>query len=523
MKIRRGLSVVNFVLASYSDGAVSSPHCFMSEHDVLRFLADVTLFDGSVEPGQVHLAVGGFGVRGEEKQLPLDIYDKVALYLILAARFDVKISGVYFVKNVTRIFFDRGYAAWVFAAEWPFFSKMLRVGKALDISADHINKKLGKMKKYVEKLAEGIRIEHELREEEGKPKLVVRFKDGKSNELAHINVGWDGKSLRAVFGGARENAERLASILSALGAEVEARQYGNKRYVELTTNSIAAIRRPEWLEAVKAFVEALYKNGVIDGGKREYLLRELAAGPNVVEVAGVEMSVAAEKVDKSERLVIKYHPSSAEAFDAAVKALEEAEFVEGVHFTAKRPEKEEKGYIRLKVPAGLWKLEELRRQGVKWAVKAVSRLEEIAKARGFYDLLDEYLKPAREAETIDPRGMDAEDPKRGIKAEIRDVKVMWEEGRPRIEVEYEADGRTETFSFIWGVETGGKVSAKVRLNYEKAAVLAAVTGDESLKGRNGVVTLTAKDLFALAKIKGVGWELLRWYAEVMAERPKHGE
>ncbi|AFA39908.1 PaRep2b protein [Pyrobaculum oguniense TE7] len=41
-------------------------------------------------------------------------------------------------------------------------------------------------------------------------------------------------------------------------------------------------------------------------------------------------------------------------------------------------------------------------------------------------------------------------------------------------------------------------------SYEKAAVLAALTGDDRLKGKKGVAALYAKHLFALAKIKGVG-------------------
>ncbi|MEM0277521.1 PaRep2b protein [Pyrobaculum sp.] len=227
MKIRRGLSVANFVLASYSDGAASSPHRFMSEHDVLRFFANVTLFDGSVEPNLVYLTVGCFGARSGER-LPIDVYDKVALYIILAAKYGVGVKGIYVREGWAEIHLDRGYAARAFAAEWPFFSQMLREGKALGTSADHVIKKLGKMERLVEELAERIRIEHELREEGGKPKLVVRFKDGAGNVLAYINVRWDGRRLHADFNGAKENAERLASILSALGAEVEARQYGKE-------------------------------------------------------------------------------------------------------------------------------------------------------------------------------------------------------------------------------------------------------------------------------------------------------
>ncbi|ABP51804.1 paREP2b [Pyrobaculum arsenaticum DSM 13514] len=94
---------------------------------------------------------------------------------------------------------------------------------------------------------------------------------------------------------------------------------------------------------------------------------------------------------------------------------------------------------------------------------------------------------------------------------------MWEDGRPRIEVEYEVNGDVKSLSFIWGVMKGGAVIASVRQDEEKAAVLAALTGDESLRGRKGVVTLTAKHLFAMARIKGVGWGLLRWYAEVRGE------
>ncbi|AFA39268.1 PaRep2b protein [Pyrobaculum oguniense TE7] len=301
----------------------------------------------------------------------------------------------------------------------------------------------------------------------------------------------------------------------------EARLHGKEWHVVLYTDSITALRRAEWIEAVKTLVEALHKNEIISGVKKDELLEELAAGPNVVKIAGVKMNVTAAKDGKSERLVIRYLPRSVEAFEAPVKALKEAGFEEGIHFTTRRPEEGEKGdkkpgIIRLKVRAGLWKLEELRRQGVGWAAEAVDKLEEIARARGFYDLLEEYLRPAREAETFDPRGMVAEDPERGIKAVVKDVWVQWEGGRPRVVVEYEANGKAKKYTFIWGVVTGGRVSVKVRLDEEKAAVHAALTGDGSLRGKKHV-TLTAKHLLAMAKIKGVGWQLLRWYAEVRGE------
>ncbi|WP_258870557.1 PaRep2b protein [Pyrobaculum aerophilum] len=169
------------------------------------------------------------------------------------------------------------------------------------------------------------------------------------------------------------------------------------------------------------------------------------------------------------------------------------------------------------MPAGLWRLVELSRQGADWANKALKRLEEIARARGFSDLLEEYLKPAMEAETADPRGLVVEDAERGIRAVVKDVRVIQEGGRPRVVVEYEVNGRVESFSFIWGVTTKEVVTASVKLNDERALVLAALTGDKTIRGKRGIMRLYAKHLFALAKYRGVGWELLRWYAEVMKE------
>ena len=189
------------------------------------------------------------------------------------------------------------------------------------------------------------------------------------------------------------------------------------------------------------------------------------------------------KKGESRALMILYQLSSASAFERAVRALKEAGLEEGLHFTAKRPEEGKPGYIYLKIPAGLWRLVELERAGVDWAKKALNRLEEIARARGFSDLLEEYLRPAREAGIVDPRGMVAEDRERGTRAVVRYVKLRWEEGRPKVMVEYEASGRVETFSFTWYVTTGGRIRAGVRLNDERAAVLSALVGDESLRGK----------------------------------------
>ena len=370
----------------------------------------------------------------------------------------------------------------------------------------------------MEEYANRLRIEYTLYSPQGvDPWVEVRFKDERGNEVAHINIRWYHNKLHAFFNGAREKAERLASILNALGANAEAKEHDGGWRVELTTGHITAIRRVEWLEAVRALVEELYRRGLINEEKRDRLLKEISAGPNTIEIAGVEMSVGRVTVGKSKVLIIRYQPTSPTAFDAAVKALRDAGFVEGVHFTAKKPEGGEPGYIRLRIPTGLWRLVELRRLGVDWAERALKRLEEIAKARGLSELVEEYLKPAIEAETVDPRGLVVEDAEKGIRAVIRDVKVERDGDRPRVVVEYEVNGKAKSFSFIWGMRKEGIVIASVWLNEDKAPVLASLTGDQTIRGKRGTVTLYAKHLFALAKYRGVGWELLRWYAEVMRE------
>ncbi|WP_181933470.1 PaRep2b protein [Pyrobaculum aerophilum] len=160
---------------------------------------------------------------------------------------------------------------------------------------------------------------------------------------------------------------------------------------------------------------------------------------------------------------------------------------------------------------------ELSRQGVDWADKALKRLEEIAEGRGFSDLLEEYLKPAREAETMDPRGLVVEDTESGIKAVIRDVRVEWDGDRPRVVVEYEVGGEAKSFSFTWRVAKRNAIQTGVWLNDERALALAVLLGDETIRGKRGTVSLYTSNLLALARLKGVGWELLKWYAEVMGE------
>ena len=473
--------------------------------EAMKFLAHTIFYDGHVDRYRVLLVIGHFSARKERKKLPLDIYDKVALYLILAAKYNVEVRGMYIGEDATMIYFNKEHASWIFTTAWPDFSALWSSGKRLDLHIDHAIKKLEAVRRYSKRF----KIEHELMEEGGMPKLVVYFRDEDGRELAHIDVKWNGRNLYATFIGSKEKAKRLISILNVLGVDAEARKYDEKWYVELTSN-LTTIQHPKWLEAMKALVKALHRYGVIDDKRRDELLKKIATtGPDVVEVAGIKLNVTI-RTNNSSKLVILYRSKSPEAFDYAVKALKDAGFEEGLHFTARRPEGGRRGYVYLRIPASLWRLEELRRQGVEWAGKAIDRLEEIARERGSLDILEQYLKLAREAETVDPRTIVVEDKERGIRAVIRDLRLEWEDGRPKITVEYEINGRDGFFYLTWRAK---KVRASVRLNDERAFVLAALMDDESLKRGRGEKVLTAKYLFVLVRYKGIGWDLLRWYAQ----------
>ncbi|MEM4898353.1 MAG: PaRep2b protein [Pyrobaculum sp.] len=163
------------------------------------------------------------------------------------------------------------------------------------------------------------------------PKTVIRFKLG-GEEIAYINVYWTGDGLQAQFGGSRENAERLASIIRALGGEAEVKHVkGAGWVVKLATDGITAIRHDGWLKAVRSFVDELYNKGQISEERYEQLVKDITAGPNTVKLAGVEFSV--NYINKTGNIEIVYQPTSETSKNAAVDALKARGLVEGVHFT----------------------------------------------------------------------------------------------------------------------------------------------------------------------------------------------
>ncbi|WP_277026910.1 hypothetical protein [Pyrobaculum aerophilum] len=104
----------------------------------MRFLAYVTLFDGHVSRNQVYLTLGNFRVDNDEKRLPLDVYDKIALYIILAAKYGIGVRTMYIVKSVASLLFDREYAEGMFSLVWAELSRLWSFGVENGLYADHI-------------------------------------------------------------------------------------------------------------------------------------------------------------------------------------------------------------------------------------------------------------------------------------------------------------------------------------------------------------------------------------------------
>ncbi|MCX8136359.1 PaRep2b protein [Pyrobaculum aerophilum] len=208
--------------------------------------------------------------------------------------------------------------------------KKFGINWAYDVRNENFFKKLNEIIAMVENYVyRNIAVERGPLDTSGQwPKTVIRFKLG-GEEAAHITVYWTGSKLQAVFSGSRENAERLASIIRALGGEVEVKPHGYGWIVWLTTEGIIAIRNNGWLNAVKSFVDELYSKGLIDKDRYERLVKDIEAGPNTVKYAGIEFSV----VYKSKGIEVRHQPRSEASKNAIVDTLKARGLKEGVHFT----------------------------------------------------------------------------------------------------------------------------------------------------------------------------------------------
>ena len=365
----------------------------VSEVELAQFFTTVILGDGTVNHYYAELALGEFGAG----KLPYDRFHKLALWLAVLEKYrplfekhgaDITPS-VYIVRNIIRLRLDLKAAGLLFALGggpiWRVYDEY--VGEVGRNMWDRGFIKAEEMLETVKEIFKDVKVKWHIDEAGERPVLRIRFVKnvgGEEVEVANLNVYVEdtptGKRLYALFAGARERAEALASILRAWGAEAEAKPVGKEWYVRLTTGQLSAVDHPELKRALEVFVAKAKEKGLLTEEQAERKVAKVRAGPNAVEIAGVEFNVDPVWRGKGTSRRIKtvhifYQPTGRDQFERAVKALEALGLVRDVHFTA---EWDDKGM------GDIW----LRPGALEKAVEAL-------KAAGFNEGKDITVKKAR--------------------------------------------------------------------------------------------------------------------------------
>ncbi|RFA94332.1 hypothetical protein CGL51_10280 [Pyrobaculum aerophilum] len=370
------------------------------EREFALFLTSAILGDGGKYGNYVVLTVGHFQRRrGEE--LPLTLTHKAAAWLTLLAKYGYPPDRIY----LTRQRDEKGVVR-----EWAYFVwRADRLGRPFALSADlltslqelrlgdNIYIKVKKMLEVAKEYANALEVERDQLDTRGIwSKTKIRFKMG-NKTVAHMSLYWDGESLKAIFLGSRENAERVASIIKALGGKAEIKQRSAGWTVELYTDGITTIRHSGWLNAVRSFIEELHNKRLISDERYEQLIKDIIAGSNTVEFAGVKFSVYYRKrEDKSDEIIVVYQPMKDTAKDAAVNSLSARGLREGEHYTVVT---KDIGQYEIRINGEYIKaLEALRqrdlREGEHFTVKEKSGEYVIRVKRGHRGAVVEALKAA---------------------------------------------------------------------------------------------------------------------------------
>jgi hypothetical protein len=330
------------------------------------------------------------------------------------------------------------------------------------------------------------------------PRAVLLFRDEGGAEAARITLYWHQVKLFAKYKGSREGAERLASILRAMGGEAAARQYGGSWYVVLTTNQVLAVRDPAWAGAVRQFLDKLRQAGAIDEARHKSLVGRLeeAGAPTL---AGVRFAVS---IEKSGRLSAVHKPRSEARFAEAVERLRGYGLAEGLHFTAGRTPSG-RFYIRL---TRLGLLEVARRAGAG-DPEAARFIKQLRQKAGELGVADAVPPPAS-------RRLPLAVNTGGAAAVVKKLAAEIDAGRLRITAEYESAGAPGALAitFRWEKTTGGYAArAEVRVSDPtKAAILKALVGD--YPATRGKAKLTMRHLERLREFEGIAQVVDSWLA-----------
>ena len=355
----------------------------VSEVEFAQFFTTAIFGDGSIYPRYVELTLGEFGSK--RKKLPYDKFHKLALWLAVLEKYrpvfekyGVDITpSVYVEEDAIRLRFVPKAAGLLFALGggpvWQVYDEYVHeIGRNL---WDRGFIKAERMLDLVVDAFEDVKVRWEIDESGEKPVLRVQFvreAKGEEAEIANLNVYVEetltGNTLYAEFVSSREKAEALASILRAWGAEAEAKPKGRWWHVTLYSNQLFAVDHPEFKAALEAFIAKAKERGLLTEEQAEKKLAKISAGPNAVEIAGVELHVEPMWKDKRRRelkhVEIRYQTTDKGRFEKAVEALKAFGLVEGAGFTAEWREAGT-GDIWLKAGAFEKAAEALRGAGLK--------------------------------------------------------------------------------------------------------------------------------------------------------------
>ncbi|MCU7787858.1 PaRep2b protein [Pyrobaculum sp. 3827-6] len=315
---------------------------------VAKFLTAAVMGDGSIQTGEVTLAVGRFSTD-EKKAGAITHIHKAALALGVLKAAGHEPERVYAKADGKSRWFELAWSVdkakgflssaslWLYAVELAGGSDEIRIkySRALEVVG-------------VEARLEGFTTEGK----RPRAKLVVRL-GGEEAEFS-IRLHRDNEVGLRFNTTDRAEAERRAAVLRAVGVRAGVGKYYDKYhnrdvwYIKVTTNALAADSVHEAVRrAVADFLEKCREVGVLEEDTYRRLVKKFEGG--VPEWGEVRFSV---KLKKDGAVEVVYKPRDPQSFMKAVELLRGLgmrDTCEGewciVHFTAREPEGSEKGFV----------------------------------------------------------------------------------------------------------------------------------------------------------------------------------
>ncbi|MGB9704685.1 MAG: PaRep2b protein, partial [Pyrobaculum sp.] len=327
----------------------------------------------------------------------------------------------------------------------------------------------------------------------------------------------------------REEAERRAALLRAVGVRAEVGKRYNKSYnrnewrIVVTTNALAAESvHEEVRKAVAEFLEKCKEAGAI--GEEAYSRLAAKFERGVPEWGDIRFSVW---LTKNGAVEVVYEPRDLQSFTKAVNFLRGLG-LEGrcesdwciVHFTAREPREGERGFVRITVD-GLRYIGWLASRGNERAQRLKEALLKEAEAKGVEvrQRLEEYFREGEQWGTVKPpieKEVEVEGKRVRVRVEAVEAwrekskktehlvimiraKVVEENSEVAVEKEakfYKSGGRVYGYVIIH--EEGGRET-----DYLRTAAVLKTLGVEKWRREERQIKLTGGALDALMRLEPV--------------------